>query len=337
MTIKKIAKLANVSEGTVDRIIHNRGQVSQANIDKVNAIIKEHGYKKNIFASNLAFNKKFKIAVLIPSSKIVKYWELPLKGIVKAAEEFSKFGVELDYYYYDYNETSFVEVAYTIFDKEFDGLLIAPIFYDASVSFLNKCKEKNLKTIMIDSYISSVPDLAFAGQNAFQSGLIAGRLASLNLSRGNTILIIKIAREIEITSIYFDRLKGFRSFFKNNATFSTVVLKELSIFEANDSILEVADFDSVSSVYVPNSRVYIIAQFLKDHNLRDVTLVGYDLLDKNIDYLQDGYIDFLINQKPDQQGYLGIEYLFKTLVLKENPELIHDVPVEIIVKESLYV
>ena len=188
---------------------------------------------------------------------------------------------------------------------------------------------------MIDSYISSIPDVAFAGQNAYQSGLIAGRLSSLNLSRGNTILIVKITREIEITSIFLERIRGFRSFFSGNDSFSNVVLKELSIFEDNNTILKVEYFKDVSTVYVPNSRVYIIAQFLQDNDLQDVSLVGYDLLDKNLEFLKNGYIDFLINQKPDQQGYLGIEYLFKTLVLKENPTLIQNVPVEIIVKESL--
>ena len=43
--------MANVSTGTVDRIIHNRGRVSQENVDKVNALIKEYGYIKNDFAS----------------------------------------------------------------------------------------------------------------------------------------------------------------------------------------------------------------------------------------------------------------------------------------------
>ncbi len=327
--------MAEVSEGTVDRIIHNRGQVSQANIDKVNAIIKEHGYKTNIFASNLAFNKKFKIAVLIPSSKFVKYWDLPLIGIRKAADDFSKFGLNLEYYYYDYNEDSFKEVANTLFDKELDGLLIAPIFYDASVLFLNKCKERNLKTVMIDSYISSAADIAFAGQNAFQSGLISGRLSSLNLTRGNSILIVKITREIEITSVYLDRIRGFRSFFENNDSFSKVILKELSISETSNTLLNPSDFIGVSTVYVPNSRVYIIAQFLKDNNLKDVSLIGHDLLDQNIAFLKEGYIDFLINQKPDQQGYLGIEYLFKTVILKENATLIQHLPVEIIIKESI--
>ena len=58
-----IAELANISPGTVDRIIHKRGQVAQETVDKVNAIIEEFGYKRNILASNLALNKKFHFAV----------------------------------------------------------------------------------------------------------------------------------------------------------------------------------------------------------------------------------------------------------------------------------
>ncbi len=89
ITIKKIAEIANVSPGTVDRIIHNRGQVSQENVDKVNAIIKEYGFKKNIFASNLAFNKKFRFVVFLPENEGLEYWQAPINGIEKASDEFS--------------------------------------------------------------------------------------------------------------------------------------------------------------------------------------------------------------------------------------------------------
>jgi LacI family transcriptional regulator len=94
-------------------------------------------------------------------------------------------------------------------------------------------------------------------------------------------------------------------------------------------------FENVSSVFVPHSRVFIVAEFLKKENLKDVVVVGYDLLDKNKTYLNEGFIDFLINQKPDVQGFLGIEYLYKNIVLKEKPDLVNFVPIEIIVKESL--
>ena len=44
-TIKDIAKLAGVSKGTVDRVIHKRGKVSTKSYDKVVAILDKINYK----------------------------------------------------------------------------------------------------------------------------------------------------------------------------------------------------------------------------------------------------------------------------------------------------
>lgn len=126
----------------MDRIIHNRGQVTEENIEKVNAIIKEYGYTKNIFASNLAFNKKFKFAVFLPKNKNIEYWQAPLIGIKKAAEELAKFGVTIDYFFFDYNTTSFNNAANKLLELDYEGLLFAPIFYEESISFLIEYKKK---------------------------------------------------------------------------------------------------------------------------------------------------------------------------------------------------
>ena len=45
VTIRKIAALAGVSRGTVDKVIHNRPGVSDAVRAKVRAIIEEQGYR----------------------------------------------------------------------------------------------------------------------------------------------------------------------------------------------------------------------------------------------------------------------------------------------------
>lgn len=300
----------------------------------MNAIINEYGYKKNIFASNLAFNKKFNFAVLLPKSKGLEYWNLPIEGIKKAEEEFERFGIVLDFHFYEYDSSSFKIVAEKLFDKKYDGLLFAPIFYEESKLFLEKCVKNNLKTVMIDSNISDFPEIAYMGQDAVQSGLIAGKLSSLNFIRGNTILIIKITREIESTSVYLQRIKGFYSFFIGNEKFKNIILKEIDIKDSEKDKLNIEMFENVSSVFIPNSRSYIVAEFLKSNKIKDINLVGYDLLNKNINYLKEGYVDFLINQKPDQQGFLGIEFLYKTIVLKEKVESLQNVPVEIVIKES---
>ncbi|MFV5689312.1 substrate-binding domain-containing protein [Flavobacterium sp. ZT3R25] len=336
ITIKKIAQLAAVSQGTVDRIIHNRGQVSQENIDKVNAIIKEYGYKKNIFASNLAFNKKFKFAIFLPKNEGLEYWKIPVNGIERAEEEFEKFGVTLDYYFYKYDSISFKKIASKIVDKKYDGLLFAPIFHDESILFLNQCKKINLPVVMIDSNIKEVDSFAYIGQDAFQSGYLAGRLVCYNSTMENNVLIIKITREIESTSVYLQRIKGFYSFFKDHEGEGSANFKfsEITLKDSGQKQLNLKMFEGINTIFIPNSRSYIVAEFLKKNNLNHIVLVGYDLLQENVKYLKDGVIDFLINQKPEQQGYLGVEYLYKKIILKENVENTYYMPLEIIIKEN---
>ena len=66
-TIKLIAKLANVSAGTVDRVINNRGKVKPVTREKIEKIIQDLNYKPNLFARNLALDPSFNIAVIIPT------------------------------------------------------------------------------------------------------------------------------------------------------------------------------------------------------------------------------------------------------------------------------
>lgn len=61
-----IARLANVSVGTVDRVIHNRGRVSEENIRRVKEIMEQVGYRPNLIARSLAVKKPCHLVVLIP-------------------------------------------------------------------------------------------------------------------------------------------------------------------------------------------------------------------------------------------------------------------------------
>lgn len=310
--------------------------MAQETVDKVNAIIEEFGYKRNILASNLALNKKFHFAVFLPKSETLEYWKSQVEGIEKAALEFSKFGIVLDYFFYDYNLISFQETVQKVMQFDCDGLLFAPIFYEDSVQFLKEYQKKNIPVVMIDSNISEGNEHAYVGQDAFQSGYLAGRLISFAVKNERQVLIFKITREIESTSVYLQRIDGFYSYFKDhneltNFKFSEVTLKDSKIDQLN---LEM--FSGVSSIFMPNSRAYIVAGFLEKNNIKGVRIIGFDLLKENIEYLNKGIIDFLINQRPEDQGYMGINYLYKKLVLQEDVERTHYIPLEIILKENYF-
>ncbi|MBE8726193.1 substrate-binding domain-containing protein [Flavobacterium hungaricum] len=331
-----MAELANISPGTVDRIIHNRGQAAQETVDKVNAIIEQFGYKRNILASNLALNKKFRFAVFLPKSETLEYWKSQVSGIEKAALEFSKFGIALEYFFYDYTLISFKETVKKVMQFEGDGLLFAPIFYEDSVQFLNEYQKKNIPVVMIDSNISDKNEHAYVGQDAFQSGYLAGRLISFAVKNERQVLIFKITREIESTSVYLQRIDGFYSYFKDHNELTNFKFSEITIKDSGIDKLNLEMFSGINSVFVPNSRAYIVAKFLDENNIKGVRIIGYDLLNENIEYLNKGVIDFLINQRPEQQGYLGINYLYKKLVLQEAVEQTNYIPLEIILKENYF-
>ena len=54
--IKDIALRAGVSIGTVDRVLHKRGEVSEETQQKIQQIIDELDYRPNLLASSLASN-----------------------------------------------------------------------------------------------------------------------------------------------------------------------------------------------------------------------------------------------------------------------------------------
>lgn len=334
-TIKEIAERAGVSVGTVDRILHNRGQVSRENIEKVKKIVEELGYKPNIFARNLALNRKFNFAVLLPKNKDIEYWEAPLRGIEKAENELSSFGVKVNYHFHNYDTPSFKSEAAKILKSKPDAVLFAPIITEVATEFIKECKKASVPFVMIDTNIAEQKPLSYVGQDAFQSGYLAGRLCNLSISGQGKILIIKIAREIEDNTVLRQRIEGFYSFFKN-------LKKEISFKELNFEEPELIRLDkeinkdtlsSIKAIYVPNSQVFLVAHYLEKNDLK-TTVVGYDLTSENIEFLEKEFIDFLINQKPEEQGYTGINVLYRNLVLKQPVETHHYMPLEIVVKEN---
>ena len=287
-------------------------------------------------ASNLALNKKFHFAVCLPRYENLEYWKSQIEGIEKAAVEFKKFGIVLDYFFYDFNVSSFKDAVKAVLEFDCDGLLFAPIFYEESVQFLTEYKKTTIPVVMIDSNIDSDTQHAYVGQDAFQSGYLAGRLISFAVKNERHILIFKITREIESTSVYLQRIKGFRSFFNDHEDLKNFKFSEVTIKDSGIDQLSLEMFAGINSVFVPNSRAYIVARFLEQNNIRGVRIIGYDLLKENIDYMNKGVIDFLINQRPEEQGYMGVNYLYKKLVLQEEVDNTHYIPLEIILKENYF-
>ena len=65
-TIKDIARMAGVSAGTVDRVLHNRGDVSAASREKVQKVLDEIDYHPNMFAIGRAAKTRDRVLCIRP-------------------------------------------------------------------------------------------------------------------------------------------------------------------------------------------------------------------------------------------------------------------------------
>ena len=338
--VKEIARRANVSIATVDRVLHNRKGVSKQTKEIITQIIDELNYKPNLLAQRLASRKTLRLATLIPeSSKETSFWDAPLKGIEQADEEIKQFGIIVDKYFYDQNlKNSFVEQTKIILDSKPDGILLAPSFIEESVTFTDKCIELNIPYVLIDSDLPNNGSLSYIGPNLYHSGYLGAHLVSYLIKESDQILIVNISREIDNQHHLLKKEEGFRAYYQDHNKTGNIIKLDINDTDLKsiERVLAKAfnEHRSIKVVFVTNSRVSKVANVIENSH-KDVILIGYDFLEENIDYMDRGIIDFLVCQKPKQQGYRGLISLYQYLAFGSTVEKIYFMPIDILTKENL--
>ncbi|MDT0678319.1 LacI family DNA-binding transcriptional regulator [Autumnicola musiva] len=338
MTIKEIAKKANVSLGTVDRVLHDRGKVSRKTKEKILAILEEVNYQPNVYARGLALNKSFIVAVLVPDFEEGEYWEVPSLGIKKALKNLGQFGLKVHFLYFDQNSVkSFIERAAEVLELKPDGVILAPVIDYEATKLCFKLKAEDIPFTIIDSKIRGCDHLSFIGQDSFQSGRLAAKLLVSSVSKNGKVLIISIKNNENHNRTLHRRIEGFKDFTLQDIN-QDLILEEVNIDQRNtewQSYLEEAcSAKDVDGIYVPSSKVHFVAETLYNQKL-SIKLVGNDLISKNYKYLESGVIDYVIGQRPETQGYMALENFYKSLVAKQEVKKSIFLPLDIITKENL--
>lgn len=338
--VKEIARRAKVSIGTVDRVIHNRTGVSEKTKSNIQAIIKELDYQPNILARRLASKKQLHFVVLIPEiSEETEFWKAPLNGIEQAESEIKQYGIKIEKYFFDQNDKStFVSQTKKILKSEVDGILLAPSFIEESLEFTKACQQLKIPYVLINSDIPNQDSLCYIGPDLFHSGYLGAHLANYTIKESGEVLVVNIAKEIDNHHHLLRKEEGFRAYFKDNLRNINIIKEDIrqtnyaSLAAKLNEVLSI--HPKVKTIFVTNSRVFSVARFIKESKLKDILLIGYDYLNENIEYLKNGVIDFLICQKPQEQGYKGIMTLYQNLILDIVVNKSYFMPIDIITKEN---
>lgn len=340
--IKDIAKLANVSVGTVDRVIHGRSGVSESSRKRVEEILKQLDYQPNMYASALASNKRYLFASLLPLHEMSEYWTEVENGIKDALKTYSDFNIAVECNYYDpYDYRSFTAEAEKILQQNPDGVMLAPTLPQHTKPFTDALQKHHIPYIYIDSDIKEDEALSFFGQDSHRSGFFAARmLMVISGEQADEVVIFRKINEGIVGSNQQERREiGFREYMHQHHPKCKIWELDLHAKKDDEDSLMLDEFfakhPAVKSGITFNSKAYIIGEYLLRHRNTDFHLMGYDLLKRNVNCLKQGSIFFLIAQQPTLQGFNGIKTLCDHLILKKEVARYNFMPIDLLTKENI--
>ena len=339
--IKDIARMAGVSAGTVDRVLHNRGNVSDDARKAVEKIIKQVDYKPNMHVSSLSLKRKYKIAVTTPQYSSGAYWESIHKGIKYALDEYENIKVEYRVLTYNqYDVYSCREVFEKISHLEMDALIIGPTFKDETIELCSIMDKREIPYIFVDSSVDECHPLAFFSADHYIVGRLIANLITSIIPKGSNIGLLQAVRTGD-SSAYTTilRKKGFIDYLTEMKSTNQVLQIPFSVSQPEDNEKHLSHFfknhQKVSGIVVMNSRGSIVSDYLYNNNIDKIKMICMDLTTPNIAAVKKGQIDLLIGQGPEYQGFYAMKRLLEYLIFKNPVNLQNFVQLDIITKETI--
>lgn len=341
ITIKDIAKEARVSEGTVDRVLHERGGVSKKTEANIKKILKKYNFKVNPVARALALKNKFKLFTLMPNHDSDNlFWKSPYLGILKASSEVKNFGVTVSNYFFDqFDAASYLQEFEALIEAKPAAVVIVPTFVNETKYIVAQLEKRNIPYLFFNIDLDGFNNITFIGQDSYMGGYVAGKLMHLSLGGQATFLVVHSRVNITNYHAISKRIEGFNDYFKKNGIENKTLTLSIDHLDDAEHTKEnmntfLDQHPAVRGIFVPSSRIASIVKAIRDTSLSRLKLIGFDNTRQNLQCLEADEVAFLISQKPFDQGYESIHIMTDFLVKHQQPAEKMYSPIDILTKEN---
>lgn len=319
-TIKDVARLAGVSIGTVDRVLHKRGRVSSANQAAVERAVASLNYHPSQVARALSIRRQnLKIGVSCPFVE-QEFWTDACNGINHAAQQQQKFGIEviLDKY-------SSYDIAA---QKQSLDRLLAMNVQGLMLTAVQDVDQMLNATIPADTPFCTVIDdcpasrrLFHVGPNDYAMGQVIAKQALLYRPENLHAAVIAPNSSMAGTT---KRLSGFRDKFaeehRENALLTICNIEgqteKLSYENVYDKTLElIQTYPSLNTIYVTNGLTqWTAAAVMAAKKQSEIYVFGHEYTSMTREFIEAGPIIATVFQKPAYQWELAIQMFCEYLI-----------------------
>lgn len=339
ITIKKIAEVAKVSRGTVDKVLNNRYGVSDEVRKKVRDIADALNYRPNPIGKALANqNKRTNIGVIL-APDYNPFVEDVKKGVEAARQELKDYGVNIELHVLtrlDGEEQ--LGIMKNMLRNNISAISLVPIEHKLVIECINEMVENGIPVVTFNSDIKNTKRLCFVGQDHNKGGRVAAELMGKVINRAGKVAIITSSYSL---LCHEQRVEGFRT--KLQESYDEI--KIIDICENQDQDLEafqciLSIFERVNDlrgIYITGGGVSGVGKALMHAGKeKEIKVISHDFVPGTIRLLKEGIIDFTIGQDPYTQGYLPIKLLYECLFSGKLPKSeFVETKIDIRVKENI--
>lgn len=325
LTIRDIAKLAGVSRGTVDRVLHNRGRVDPEVEQRVKAIVRECNYQPSRAAQQLSMRKqKIRIGFLCRIDQN-GFWSIVIHSADRAERELSEYGITVEKRFFDYcrPETQ-LEMIDELVAQDISALVIVPLDDPLICRRLKELKERGIVIILLQSEVSGFSPFCYIGSDYYVGGrTAAGLLHNFTAGRpASKILLMNGSPYLSSQRLrrngFLDELRSYNDSYELVESDDITSDQEYAYHQAR-TLLE-AHPDATAVYTVPNSAAAVSRAIRDLGRIERITHIGFGMTDATRPCILDGSISAIIGHRAEQQGSLPFSILLEYFISGQLPQ-----------------
>lgn len=325
LTIRDIAKLAGVSRGTVDRVLHNRGRVDTEVEQRIRAIVQECNYQPSRAAQQLSMRKqKLRIGFLCRVDQN-GFWSIVIRSAERAERELSEYGITIEKRFFDYcHPETQLEMINELVALDISALIIVPLDDPLIRQRLEELAAQGIVVILLQSEVSGFSPFCYIGSDYYIGGRTAAGLLH-NFTSGHRASKILLLSGSPYLSSHRLRRSGF--------------LDELAAYNDPCELIESGDITSdpeyayhqarilleahpdASGVYTVPDNAAAVSRAIRDMDrIGQITHIGFGMTDSTRPCILDGSLSAIIGHRAEQQGSLPFSILLEYFVSGQIPQ-----------------
>ena len=320
VTIKDIASMANVSRGTVDRVLNNRGGVSPRTAERIRLIAEKMNYTPSITGRGLAVMKKdLKFGFILPA-ELNGHTSLN-RALVQKTEEFAEYSITvLRRAYADRNVQELLKAIDELEAEGVAGIAMSPIPRPEVERRINELSQQGIVVVTYEYDLPESQRLAFVGCDYYRNGQTIAGVVRLTLGGRGTVGIVTGALS---AMAHERRLQGFVDRLTENCPGIRLVAQ--AVCDEDD----VSTYTAVKKILLENPELDLLVvnvasafgsmRAVKEHP-KPLHVISTNRVSEMEKYLEEHAVDAMVTHQPWVLADLSLDILFQYLVWGKKPK-----------------